>query len=64
MRYQFPILRLCACGSGHPRRNLRDAHGIFCSFVCDSCEAPKRAVYDAQIFNAATYPADEAINDD
>ena len=64
MRYQFPILRLCACGSGQPRRDLRDAHGIFCNFVCDACEARKRTAYDPRIFNAATYPADEAIDND
>jgi hypothetical protein len=64
IRFSFPILRLCFCGSGHIRRELCDAHGIFCAFVCDACEARKSAVYDPKIFDAATYPADEPIDDD
>jgi hypothetical protein len=64
MRFSFPILRLCPCGSGHIRRELFDAHGIFCAFVCDACEARKRAVYDPKIFTAATYPTYEPIGDD
>ncbi len=64
MRFSFPILRLRPCRSGHIRRDLCDAHGIFCTFICDACEARKRAAYDPKIFTAATYPADEAIDDD
>jgi hypothetical protein len=62
MRFSFPILRLCPCGSGHIRRELCDARGIFCAFVCDACAACKRAVYDPKIFAAATDPADEPID--
>ena len=64
MRFSFPILRLCSCGSGHIRRELCDAKSIFCAFVCDACEARKRAVTDPKIFAVATYPADDAIDDD
>lgn len=63
MRFSFPILRLCPCGSGLIRRELRDAHGNFCTFICDACEARKRAAYDPKVFAAATYPFDEAIDD-
>jgi hypothetical protein len=31
-------MKLCPCGSGEPRRELVDARGIFCTFVCDKCE--------------------------
>ena len=61
MRFTFPILRLCACGSGQVRRELRDAHGIFCAFVCDACEPRKRVAYDPRIFDAATAPTDEPV---
>jgi hypothetical protein len=64
MRFSFPTLRLCSCGSGPIRRELCDAHGILCAFVCDACEARKRAVYVSKIFTAATDPADEPIDDD
>ena len=64
MRFTFPILRLCTCGSGQVRREFRDAHGIFCSFVCDACEPRKRVAYDPRIFAAATAPADESITGD
>lgn len=62
MRFTFPIVRLCACGSGQPRHDLRDAHGIFCAFVCDACEPRKRAADDPRIFDATTCPADEPID--
>jgi hypothetical protein len=63
MGFSFPILRLCPCGSGHIRRELCDAHSIFCAFVCGACEARKRAVYDPKIFAFATDPADVTIDD-
>ena len=61
MRFQFPIIQTCLCGSGHPRRDLRDAHGIFCAFVCDACEARKRWQFDQRIFVSSTYRNDEPI---
>ena len=64
MRFTFQILRLCTCGSGHVRRELRDAHGIFCAFICDACEPRKRAVYHPRIFDAAIYPTDEPVTYD
>jgi hypothetical protein len=64
MRFSFPILRICPCGSGNILRELRDARGIFCTFICDACEARKRATYDPKVFAAATYPADDPIEDD
>jgi hypothetical protein len=46
----------------YPRRTLRRARYL-CAFVCDACETRKRAAYDPKIFAAATYPADEPIDD-
>lgn len=40
----------CSCGSGEHRRELRDAAGIFCTFVCDACEAEKRTHFNPAIF--------------
>lgn len=45
----------CTCGSGHSRYELRDAAGIFCTFVCDVCEDEKRAKYNPAIFEG-THP--------
>ena len=60
----FPAVRPCPCASGEPRRELRDAMNIFCAFVCDACEAAKRAEFDPRIFIADPYPADEPIEED
>lgn len=54
---------LCNCGSGLYRRELRDARGIFCTFVCDKCEREKRDRFDPAIF-AGLYDADEPIEED
>lgn len=61
----------CGClgGAGlrserESRRELRDAHNIFCAFVCDACEADKRAQFDPRIFTADPYPADEPLTED
>lgn len=50
--------RLCMCGSGRPRYELVDAAGIFCGYVCEKCEAKKRAKYDPRIFEK-WYDADK-----
>ena len=39
----------CRCGSGEPRRELRDAMNIFCGFVCGACETETRAHFDPRI---------------
>ena len=44
-------MKLCHCGSGEPRRELVDARGIFCTFVCDKCEKAKRAGFRPDIFH-------------
>lgn len=49
-------MKLCPCGSGQPRRELKDAAGIFCTFVCDKCERAKREQFNPAIFDrASTY---------
>ncbi len=64
MSILFPTTKPCRCGSGAPRRELRDAMNIFCAFVCDACEAEKRAEFDPRIFTADPYPAHEPIEED
>ena len=61
MRFTVPILRLCTCGSGQIRRELRDTPSIFCAFVCDACEPRKRVADDPRIFDAATTPTGEPV---
>lgn len=41
----------CPCGSGESRRELNDAAGFFCCFVCDACEANKRGDFNPRIFD-------------
>ena len=50
-------IKLCPCGSNEPRRELIDASGVFCTFVCDKCERTKRNRYDPRIFSE-TYDPD------
>ncbi len=64
MPYQHLPARACPCGSGQTRRELRDAHNIFCAFVCDACEADKRAHFDPHNLTADPYPADEPLTED
>jgi hypothetical protein len=56
-------MALCSCGSGETRRELRDARGIFCTFVCDRCERDKRSGFRADIFSDADYWHDEEIDE-
>jgi hypothetical protein len=46
--------KLCPCGSGLPRRELVDAAGIFCTFVCDKCEVEKRKHFNPSIFDTTS----------
>lgn len=57
-------MRTCSCGSGLPRRDLYDARGIFCCFVCDKCETQKRAKYRPEIFVDTDYETTEDVEDD
>lgn len=57
-------MKPCSCGSGLPRRALYDARGIFCAYVCDACEARKRAGFRPGIFTDANYETDEPIEDE
>lgn len=47
-------MKACTCGSGLWRRELLDAAGIFCTYVCDDCEDKKRKQYRAEIFESGT----------
>jgi len=57
-------MRMCFCGSGLERFELRDARGISCGFVCDKCEAAKRAQYRPEIFYNGRYEADDLGDDE
>jgi hypothetical protein len=46
------------------RRELVDARGIFCCFVCDVCEAAKRRKYRSDIFEDADYWTWEPVEED
>lgn len=56
--------RECNCGSGLSRYQLIDARGIFCTYVCERCEAAQRAKYRPDIFTDPAYSADEPIEED
>ena len=53
--------RICMCGSGLWKYELRDARGIFCTYVCQICEADKRKSFRAEIFTDSEYEADEPV---
>lgn len=54
----------CNCGSGEPKFALYDARGIFCTYVCDSCESEKRKQFRADIFNDPNYETCEPVEED
>lgn len=56
--------KLCHCGSGEYRRELKDAAGIFCTFVCDKCEREKRQHFDPAIFDVGSVYARTGEEDD
>lgn len=57
-------MKPCNCGSGLDRRDLLDAAGIFCCFVCDKCEPAQRRKYRAAIFEPGTRYAQTGDEED
>ena len=57
-------MKTCPCGSNEPRRELTDARGIFCTFVCDKCEKEKRGRFRPDIFTDSQYWTDEPVESD
>lgn len=57
-------IRDCYCGSGLKWRELVDARGIFCCFVCDKCEVERRKEFRKEIFTDPNYRASEPIEED
>jgi len=57
-------VKLCNCGSGLARHELTDARGIFCAYVCSTCESKVRARYRPDIFTDSNYWHDEPIEED
>ena len=51
---ELGMITPCPCGSGETRRDLIDACGIFCAFVCDACEEEKRKEFRPEIFTDLT----------
>ena len=60
-RYRAP--KPCRCGSGELDRELCDARGIFCGYVCDKCERKVRAKYRPDIFTDGDYWTDEPVEE-
>jgi hypothetical protein len=58
------MTKLCPCGSGEYRRELKDARGIFCTFICNKCEKEKRKKFRSDIFTDSNYWADEPIDEE
>lgn len=56
------MIKLCRCGSGLPRREIKDGYGIFLTFVCDQCERERLAEFRPDIMSA--YGHDEPLEDD
>lgn len=54
----------CRCGSGLHKYDLTDARGIFCTYVCEKCEAEKKAKYRPEIFTDYNYETSEPIEPD
>jgi hypothetical protein len=50
----------------HPdgRWALKDARGIFCCYVCDKCESARRSEFRLDIFEDASYEADDLGDDE
>jgi hypothetical protein len=46
------------CENDKPRYELTDAAGIFCTFVCEDCEASEKAKFNPKIFTD-WYDADQ-----
>jgi hypothetical protein len=55
--------KTCPCSSGKERRELIDARGILCAFVCDDCEARKRRTFRPEVLTDANYDHDEPLNE-
>ena len=52
--------KLCGCGSGLPRQEVRDGYGIFLCFCCQQCKTEKLSGYRKDIFEH--YDCDEPID--
>jgi hypothetical protein len=57
-------MKSCPCGSRKPRRELNDARGIFCCYVCDKCVTEKRRKYRSDIFINPNYVTVEPIEEE
>lgn len=51
----------CSCGSGEEPWELKDARGIFCSYICVKCEAKIHKGFRQEIFSNSQYWAIEQI---
>jgi hypothetical protein len=54
--------RPCPCGSGLPKYELKDGHGIFLTFACEKCEPEKMKGFRPDIMSH--YECDEPIEAD
>lgn len=56
------LTRLCACGSGLPKRPNYDGYGIFLTYTCTKCHDEKMTEFRPDIHTR--YDADEPIEAD
>lgn len=56
-------MTLHACDRG-ARWALHDARGIFCCYVCPTCEREKRSRYRVDVMTDPNYEASEAIDEE
>lgn len=52
----------CPCGSGEPRMDNYDGHGIFMAFTCSKCHQRRMGEFRPDIM--ARYIADEPIEEE
>jgi hypothetical protein len=57
-----PVIRLCDCGSGEDRYELKDGYGIFLTYACEKCEKRKLAGYRSNIMDR--YDHDEPLDEE
>ena len=57
--FSYNLVKPCNCGSGNDRRELVDAKGIFCTFVCSECVEQKKARYRPEVFEDNQHWQDE-----
>ena len=56
------MFKPCSCGSGLPRKEQLDGHGIFLCYTCPKCEKERMSGWRSDIHER--YEADEPIDEE